>query len=64
MALKAEQSLLQMDVVMVVVAQQVVVAHKVASKDLFNTEQELEVRLNGLVLVDIPALIRQVGLQS
>jgi succinylarginine dihydrolase len=53
-----------MDDVMVVVVQQVVVAHKVASKALSNTEQELEARLNGSDLVVIPDLIQQVALQS
>jgi len=53
-----------MDDVMVVVVQQVVVVHKVASKDLFNMEQELEVRLNGSGSVDIPDLIQQVALQG
>jgi hypothetical protein len=64
MALKAEQSLLQMDDVMVVVVQQVVVAHKVVSKALSNTEQELEARLNGSDSVVIPDLIQQVALRS
>jgi hypothetical protein len=64
MALKAEQFLLQMDDVMEVVVQQVVVVHKAASKDLFNMEQELEVRLNGSDSVVIPDLIQQVALQS